>query len=296
MMTRRIDAHHHFWRVARGDYHWMPEEGVLRHDYLPEDLAPHLAAAEIDGTILVQAAQTEAETRFLLNLASGPGSFVLGVVGWAPLDDPAVEPLLEEFATTPKLVAVRPMLHDLPDPAWIQQPVVVGNLRRVATLGLRIDVLSYPEHLPHVLRAIDQVPDSAVVIDHLSKPKYGAAPYDDWRRWMAELAEHPGVHCKLSGMVTEVGQGWTVDAFRSHADHILAVFGARRVMFGSDWPVCLQAGTYAEVTRLAGELTAGLSVAESADFWGESAARFYGDLGHRARAPATIRIQRPISQ
>ncbi len=275
-MTRRIDAHHHFWRVARGDYHWMPPEGALRHDYLPGDLAPLLKAARIEGTILVQAAQTVAETRFLLELAAQPGSPVLGVVGWAPLDDPQVGTLLEEFAATPALVAVRPMLHDLADPAWIARPVVVENLRRVAALGLRFDALSFPEHLPHVLRALDRVPDLPVVIDHLSKPKYGPVPAANWRGWMAELAVRPGTFCKLSGMVTEVGPGWTIDHFRGHADHILTAFGPDRVMFGSDWPVCLQAAGYAEVVGLAEALTGGLSVAESADVWGGSAARFYG--------------------
>lgn len=275
-MTRRIDAHQHFWKVKRGDYHWMPASGPLRQDYLPEDLAPLIGTAAIDGTILVQAAQTIEETRFLLDLASRPDSGVLGVVGWVALDSDAGPAQLEELASCPKAVAVRPMLHDLPDAAWITRPTVIENMRRLPSLGLRFDVLSYPKHLRHAVEAIEDVPDLDVVIDHLSKPRYHGGVAEDWRRLMAELGQRPRVHCKLSGMVTEVGPGWTVDDFRAHSEIVLESFGPSRVMFGSDWPVCLQAASYAEVVRLADELTSGLSKAERADVWGLTAARFYG--------------------
>ncbi len=272
----RIDAHHHFWRVARGDYHWMPTSGPLHRDHLPADLQPHLRTAHIDGTVLVQAAQTVAETDFLRKLADEPDSPVLGIVGWAPLDSPDAPNTLDRLATDERVVAIRPMLQDLADADWVTRPTVVENLRRLPALGLAFEVLSYPQHLPYALAAIDQVPDLAVVIDHLSKPTYRPQPTDGWRHWMAEFARRPQVHCKLSGMVTEVTGDWSADDFRAHADLVLDLFGAERVMFGSDWPVCLQAASYGEVVGLAEDLLADLSDHERAHVWGATAARFYG--------------------
>lgn len=275
-MARKIDAHHHFWKVERGDYHWMPETGPLHHDYLPADQAPLLQAAAIDGTILVQAAQTITETDFLLDLAMQPDSKVLGVTGWVPLDADQAPAELERLAAHPKAVAVRPMLHDLPDADWIMQSRVIEHMRRLPALDLRFEVLSYSVHLPYVLKAIDQVPDLSVVIDHLSKPVYGSTMSEDWRHWMGELARRPRVYCKLSGMVTEVGEGWKVDDFRAHADFVLENFGPQRVMFGSDWPVCLKAARFTQVIQLAEVLTSQYSKTERTWIWGETAARFYG--------------------
>ena len=275
-MPRKIDAHHHFWKVERGDYHWMPQTGPLRRDYLPDDQAPLLQSAAIDGTILVQAAQTIAETNFLLDLATQSGSRVMGVTGWVPLDADHAPAELERLAAHPKAVAVRPMLHDLPDADWITQPRVIERMRRLPALDLRFEVLSYPVHLPYALKAIDQVPDLVVVIDHLSKPTYGPTMSEDWRHWMAEFAHRPNVYCKLSGMVTEVGEGWKVDDFRAHADFVLETFGPQRVMFGSDWPVCLKAAHFMQVVQLAETLTSRYSEAERAQIWGETAAHFYG--------------------
>lgn len=275
-MAQTIDAHQHYWMVQRGDYHWMPPSGPLRHDYLPQHLAPLLAPAAIDGTILVQAAQTVEETQFLLDLAMQPGSNVLGVVGWVALDSDMSAAQLEEFAKHPKAVAVRPMLHDLPEVDWITRPKVIESLRLLPALGLRFDVLSYPEHLPHVHQAIETIPELNVVINHLSKPCFRDGVSEDWRRWMAALAKNSRVYCKLSGMVTEVGPGWTADDFRAHGEFILETFGPNRVMFGSDWPVCLQAASYWDVVQLADSLTSHLNEVESENVWGLTAARFYG--------------------
>ena len=275
-MPIRIDAHQHFWKLARGDYHWMPADGPLHRDHLADDLQPQLQAAQIDGTVLVQAAQTVAETDFLRELADAPGSQVLGIVGWVPLDSEDAPHELERLALDERVVAIRPMLQDLADPAWVTRPTVVENLRQLPRLGLAFDVLSYPRHLPHALAAIDQVPDLPVVIDHLSKPTYRPRPTDEWRHWMTEFARRPQVHCKLSGMVTEVTGPWSADDFRAHAALALDLFGPERVMFGSDWPVCLQAASYGEVVGLAEELLADLSDHERAHVWGTTAARFYG--------------------
>lgn len=276
-MTRRIDAHQHYWQIARGDYHWMPTTGPLARDYLPADLQAHNAAASFDGTIVVQAAPTLAETEFLLDLAGQPGSGVLGVVGWVDLEDGESMRRLETLAQNPKLVAVRPMIQDLADDEWVLRPPVINHMRRLPGLGLRFDLLSHPQHLPHAYRTLEQIPDLDIVIDHLSKPRYRQGiEADDWRMWMERFAQLPRAHCKLSGMVTEVGQGWQGDDFRAHADVVLEAFGPQRVMFGSDWPVCLLAATHAQVVDLAAGLTAHLPPAQQAEIWGGTAARFYG--------------------
>ncbi|MGH9066696.1 MAG: amidohydrolase family protein, partial [Acidimicrobiales bacterium] len=274
--SERIDAHQHFWAMGRGDYHWMPETGRLRRDYLPPELAELNRAAGISGTITVQAAQTEQETDWLLALAEHPGSMVLGVVGWAPLGTPAAGPALDRLAAHPLAVGVRPMLHDLADPAWITRPEVVEDLARVGQAGLTFDVLSYPGHLPHVISALEAVPDLDVVVDHLSKPAYRGGPDPDWKAWMAVLAARPRTAVKLSGMVTEVGPGWQPADFRSHADHALEAFGPDRVMWGSDWPVCLEAAEHAEVVGLAEDLLAGLAADEQEAVWAGTARAFYG--------------------
>lgn len=275
-MALRIDAHQHYWQVARGDYHWMPATGVLRRDYLPMQLQRELEHAEIDGTILVQAAQTERETAYLLALASAPSSKVSGVVGWVDLDAEAAASQLERLASSPKMVAVRPMLQDLADDTWITRPRVIENLRRVAALDLRFDILSYPRHLPYVVETLERIPQLRTVVDHLSKPNYRAAVDPLWADCLAALATNPKAYCKLSGMVTEVGSGWTPSDFEAHAYFIIDCFGPDRIMFGSDWPVCLQVARYDQVVNLAQRLTAGLSAHDQEGFWGGNAARFYG--------------------
>lgn len=273
-MTKRIDSHHHLWKVERGDYHWMPDDGPLHHDYLPEDLKPQLDAAKIDGTILVQAAMTVAETEWLLQLANRPDSFVYGVCGWVPLDTDDAVKHLEWFAQQQKAVSVRPMLQDLPEDDWIAQPTVVENLKRLPALGMRFEVLSFPPQLPHAFRALEQVPDVPVLINHLSKPTYRHMQ-PEWQQWMRAFAGRENAYCKISGMVTEVGPDWQTDDFRAHVDFVLEHFGPRRIMFGSDWPVCRLAAEYHQVITLADTLTASLDDTQQAAFWGGNAAAFY---------------------
>lgn len=275
-MPRRIDAHHHFWKVARGDYHWMPASGVLHRDYLPSDLAPHLQTASIEGTILVQAAQTFEETQFLLDIASQPGSTVLGVTGWVMLDSPLARNQLEQIASHPKLIALRPMLQDIEADDWVMHPQVIEHMRLLPHYHLRFEVLTFPQQLPYALRAVEQVPELDVIINHLSKPRYGSVLQREWQMCMKDFAQNPRAYCKLSGMVTEVGQGWSVRDFQAHAEFVLEHFGPQRVLFGSDWPVCLQCATYEEVVALANQLTSQLKEEERNAFWGENAARFYG--------------------
>lgn len=272
----RIDAHQHYWRLDRGDYHWMPADGPLHRDWLPADLAPLNMAAGISGTVAVQAAQTVAETEFLLDLARRPENSIMAVVGWVDLDSDDAADDLERLAADPKLRAIRPMLQDLPDPAWILRPRVLQNLRRLPDFGLAYELLSYPGHLPYALEAIDQIPDVPVIIDHLSKPVYSSPPPEFWRTWIGRFAEREHTVIKISGMVTEVGSCWTPDAVGPNVAVVMEEFGTDRIMFGSDWPVCLQAADHAGVVRLAEQLVGGLSTAEQECFWFRTACRSYG--------------------
>jgi len=271
----RIDAHQHYWRLARNDYHWMPDDGPLHRDWMPSDLAPLNETAGITGTIAVQAAQTIAETEFLLALARQPGNSVMAVVGWVDLDSDSAAADIERLASDPKLRAIRPMLQHLDDPAWILRPRVLRNLKLLPAAGLAYEVLSYPGHLPYVLQAMDAIPDATVIIDHLSKPVYTSPPPELWCDWIGRFAERDNTAIKLSGMVTETHARSTSDTYRANADFVIERFGANRIMFGSDWPVCLQAGTHADVIELAETLVAGLSEAERDAFWYETATTFY---------------------
>lgn len=250
----------------------MPADGPLHRDYLPADLAPLNAAAGIDGTIVVQAAPTVAETDWLLELATREPS-ILGVVGWVPLADPD-DAALARLGADSRCVGIRPMLQDIPDDDWIERRVARDALEQVAAHGLVFDVLARPGQLPHALRALERVPDLVAVVDHLGKPDYAQDPRA-WADLMRALAERPNTHCKLSGLITEVGEGWRRERFRAHADLVLEAFGPGRVLFGSDWPVCLTAGSHAQVVELADWLLGALAPAEREAAFGGNAARIY---------------------
>jgi L-fuconolactonase len=271
-----IDSHHHFWRVERGDYHWMPDGGVLRRDYLPEDLRPLLRRAGVDRTVLVQAAQTEAETHFLLDLAAET-DFVAGVVGWLDFEDERFGDKLEQLRDHPKFVGLRPMLQDIADDEYILRTRVMDNLRRVEALDLPFDILTYPRHLPHVLAALDQLPRLRAVVDHISKPPIAAGRLAGWADDMAAVAAHRNVSCKLSGIVTEADQAnWKPSDLAPFVRHVFAAFGEDRVMFGSDWPVCLLAASYAEsLNALRTILDPDLSADGMNKLFGHNAAAFY---------------------
>lgn len=273
----RIDSHQHFWKASRGDYHWMsPAVSVLCHDYLPEDLQPLLAKNNIDKTILVQAAQTKAETDFLLELAE-QNDFIAGVIGWLDLDSPNFPAELDLYLKKPKFLGVRPMLQDLADDAWILRPRVVDSLKVLAERDIPFEFLTYTRHLPHVLKVLDAVPRLRAVVDHVSKPEIKSQKLDPWRSLMADVAKHTNVYCKLSGMITEADlKAWKVDDLRPYVEHVWKCFGVDRVMYGSDWPVCLLAGSYDKVIiALQAILKPHLNAKKEAAVFGGNAARFY---------------------
>ena len=239
-----VDAHHHLWRADRGDYAWMsPSVPILNRNYLPDDLAPILQRAGVDRTVVVQAAQTEAETAFLLELAAKT-DFVAGVVGWLDFEDPDFPHRLEPLMRQPKFVGLRPMLQDIEDDAYILRPQVLENLRHVASLDLPFDILTFPRHLPHVLKALDLVPDLRAVLDHISKPPIAEGSMAGWAQDIFRLAGQSKVSCKLSGMVTEARHdAWKPVDLQPFVQVVFDAFGEDRVMFGSDWPVCLRAAS-----------------------------------------------------
>lgn len=273
----RIDSHQHFWKAARGDYHWMgPAVPVLCRDYLPEDLRPWLVKNRIDKTILVQAAQTRAETDFLLELAQA-NDFIAGVIGWLDLDSPNFADELKLYSKKPKFLGVRPMLQDLEKDDWILRPRVIDSLKLISQRNIPFEFLTYTRHLPYVLKVLDAVPGLRAVVDHVSKPEIKSRKLDPWKSLVSEVAKHPNIQCKLSGMITEADhKTWTAEDLRPYVEHVLNCFGFERVMFGSDWPVCLLAGSYDQVIgAVQSILKPHLDERLEADIFGGNAARFY---------------------
>jgi L-fuconolactonase len=275
---RRIDAHHHLWAPERGDYGWMPPgDPVLDRRYVPGDLAPMLAEHGIDATVLVQAAPTVGETEYMLGLADAT-EWIAGVVGWVDFEDRGHLRHLERFAQAPKFVGVRPMIQDIADVGWMLRDDVQWGYRAVTDLGLTFDALGFPRHLANFARLFDAHPDMRLVIDHSMKPQIRDGAFDEWAAGMSRLAETPAF-CKLSGLVTEAAEGWTVDDLRPYADHVLAAFGAERVLWGSDWPVCRLRAEYGDWLAAAETLTAGLTEAELEEVFGGTAVRAYRLVG-----------------
>lgn len=273
--ARRVDAHQHFWRPARGDYGWLtPALTPLYRDFSPPDLLPLLQSAGIDTTVLVQAAPTVAETEFLLDLARGQ-AFIGGVVGWVDLAAADAPATLERLAREHAFKGVRPMLQDLDDPGWIGHAPVDAAVRTLVRLGLSFDALVRSVHLPHLLAFALRHPALPIVIDHAAKPDLAHGEYETWRTPLAELAALPQVCCKLSGLVTEAGAGWTTDGLRRHVDAVLELFGPERVIWGSDWPVVTLAARYGDWVAATDGLLAALGDPERAAVLGGNARRFY---------------------
>jgi len=274
--TGVVDAHHHLWSLARGDYGWLtPALAPIHRDYTLDDLATLCRDHDVDATVLVQAAPTVAETRYLLTLAQRSGGLVRGVVGWADLAAAQAIATLTDLARDAALKSIRPMLQDLADPDWIIRPDVQPALAALPGLGLRFDALVTPAQLPALLQMVARHPDLHVVVDHGAKPAIATGLWSPWAGQMRMLAGHPNVWCKLSGLATEAGPGWTTDRLRRYADHLFACFGAERVLWGSDWPVVELGGGYRRWRAATRELIAGLSPAEQAAVMGGNARRFY---------------------
>jgi L-fuconolactonase len=271
----RIDAHQHFWSLARGDYGWLtPALGPIHRDFGPADLAPLLAARGIERTILVQAAPTEAETAYLLDLAVKT-PFVAGVVGWTDFDAPDIAERIAALAGEPLLVGLRPMVQDIADDDWLARPELAPAFEALTAHDLVFDALLMPRHIVPMLRVLERHPNLACVIDHAAKPDLVSGDLAAWRECISALAGHPHLTCKLSGLVTEAGSDWTLETLRPVVEHLLAAFGPERLIFGSDWPVVTLRASYAQWFEAAEQLLAGLTQVQRAAVFGGNAEKLY---------------------
>jgi L-fuconolactonase len=271
----RIDAHHHFWHYTPDEYGWIDDAmASIRRDFLPSDLAPEIAAAGIDAVISVQARQTLSETHFLLALATAH-TWISGVVGWVPLTDAHAGERLADIARQPKLKGIRHVLQAEPD-TYMDRPDFNVGLSRLRALNLAYDILIYHHQLPAAIRLVDRHPEQVFVVDHIAKPAIRTGELQPFARNLNELARRPNVFCKLSGVVTEAEYAtWTYEQILPYLDAALEAFTPARLMFGSDWPVCLVATTYLDWVRTIERLTEKLSAAERQAIFCDTATRAY---------------------
>ena len=274
-----IDAHQHFWDPARAEYPWMTDDlAIVRRRFGPEDLRPLLAERGIDYTVLVQTRSSLEETREFLTIAAAT-DFVAGVVGWVDLTDPAVGGTLralQSSAAGAKLVGLRHQVHDEPDPDWLLRDDVRRGLRVVGDARLAYDLLVRPRELPAALRTAADFPEMRFVIDHIAKPPIRGGDDRAWAAAMASAGRLGNVYCKLSGMITEADWAtWQPDLLVPYVRVVVEWFGVDRVMFGSDWPICLLAGSYGRVMDALLYCLGDLPAEAKAKIFGANATRFY---------------------
>jgi len=272
----KIDSHHHFWKYSPTEYPWIDDSmRAIRRDFLPSDLEKEIRDAGIDGVISVQARQSLEETRWLLGMAS-ENAFIKGVVGWVPLIDPSVLQVLETLADETRLCAVRHVVQSEPD-GFLTRKDFNRGISLLREVGLAYDLLVLEHQLPEAIRFVDQHPEQIFVLDHLAKPRIQDQLPGPWCRNLNELAQRGNVFCKVSGLVTEADfVTWNEFQLRPFFDVALEAFGAARLMFGTDWPVCLVACHYRRWYDIVCGFTAPLSSEEKADIFGRTAERAYG--------------------
>jgi len=270
-----IDSHQHFWRLDRGDYGWLTSQfAPIYKDFLPEHLAPQLARAGVSSTVLVQAAPTVAETRFLLELAHA-NPFIAGVVGWVDFESPGAVETIERLADDPQLLGLRPMIQDIPDADWMLDTGLAPAFEAMLDHGLVFDALVLPKHLSALLELTARYPDLTMVLDHGAKPPLASGDLDAWKSGVTALARETSIVCKLSGLVTEAGSA-DPRALQPAVEHLLECFGAKRMMWGSDWPVCELVCTYDAWRATTDSLLARLGPGEREQIFSGTARATYG--------------------
>ena len=273
----RIDSHHHFWNYSATEYGWINDRmSVLRRDFGPNDLQQVMIESKIDRVISVQARQTVEETEWLIDLAK-ENSFIAGVVGWVPLANDRVEKDLETLSQHKQLKSVRHVVQDEPDDRFILGEAFNRGIAHLKRFNLVYDILIYARQLPASIEFVDRHPQQSFVLDHIAKPTIHHDLFDDeWASNIRELGRRKNVACKFSGVATEVHDpDWSIDTIRPYWDVTLEAFGPKRLMYGSDWPVCLLKTNYQRWITAVDELASKLSVDEQASFWGQTAARVY---------------------
>ncbi|MDP9079516.1 MAG: amidohydrolase family protein [Bacteroidota bacterium] len=272
----KIDSHQHFWKFDPVRDSWIDDSmSAIRRDFYPEDLEPILKKNNIDGCIAVQADQSEAETEFLLNFAD-QNDFIKGVVGWVNLMDPHVRERIAHYSENKKLKGIRHVLQGEPDRAYMLNPQFMKGIAALKNYDLAYDILVFPDQLGYTNQFVKNISGVRYVIDHIAKPDIKNKNIDKWANSMRTIAQHENVWCKVSGMVTEADwQNWQEGDFEPYLDVVFEAFGANRVMFGSDWPVCNVAGGYDKIIGIVEKYTSKLSADEQTRFWGLNAIEFY---------------------
>src|SRR6478735_770389 len=271
-----IDSHQHFWSYDKAEYPWIPEGTPLHRDWLPEDLSALQKPLGVDGSVAVQARQTVEESRWLLTLADHDPR-IKAVVGWADLRSEAVEEQLAELAKHPRFRGVRHVVQDETDGRFMQGAGFRSGIRALQTHGLTYDILIQAKQLPSAIELVREFPEQPFVLDHIAKPGIKAAVIEPWKSQIRELAKSPNLMCKVSGLVTEADQkNWQAADLQPYLDVVFECFGPERLMWGSDWPVCLLAASYERVYQVVADYGGQLSATERAAIFGGNCARFYG--------------------
>jgi len=271
----KIDAHQHFWHYDAEQYPWIPKGSPLQRDWLPADLEREQAKVGLSASIVVQARQTLEESRWLLELAD-KYPVIKGVVGWVDLSSERVEEQLAAFAKHPRFVGVRHVVQDEPDDQFLLRPDFLRGLSAVKEFDLTYDILIYPKQLPAAIKFVRKFPEQRFVLDHLAKPCIREHALSPWTEEIAELAAAENVWCKVSGMATEAKwETWKPEDFRPYLDVIFEAFGVDRLMFGSDWPVCLLAASYEQVFGIVRDYVQAHSEETQSKLFGQNCARFY---------------------
>lgn len=272
-----IDAHHHFWQYNEADYGWIPDEmAILRRDFLPADLKATLSGTGVDGVISVQARQSLEETSWLLSIAA-ENDFIKGVVGWVPLASEKIDEVLSELSSFDKLKAVRHVVQDEPDPDFILRDDFNRGISVLHKYDLVYDILVFERHLPQTIAFVDRHPNQQFVLDHIAKPLIKAGDLEPWASNIYELAERENVCCKLSGMVTEADiKNWSAKQLKPYFEVVIEAFGPERLMYGSDWPVCLAASEYTRWLETVEYAISDLSLDEQRAVMGGNAIDVYG--------------------
>lgn len=271
-----IDSHQHFWEYEPVKHEWIDGEmAAIRRDFTPQDLQEVYKENQVDGCVAVQADQTTIETDFLIDLAT-KNDFIKGVVGWVDFRALDIDRVLAHYSQFKKVKGFRHVVQGEPDANFLLRPNFLEGIAKLEKYGFTYDILVFPHQLGAVLEFVKKLPNIKFVIDHIAKPYIKDGFYDGWAVLIHEIAKMPNVYCKLSGMTTEADyKTWTSAEIKPYMQLVLDAFGADRVMFGSDWPVCLVAGNYKQVKELVTDFIANLSAEDQAAIMGENAIKFY---------------------
>ncbi len=272
----KIDAHQHFWKYEASRQEWItPQMKAIKHDFLPKDLLNILKINGVDGTVVVQVDQTEAETNYLIELAN-EHSFIKGIVGWVDFQAENLSERLEYYSNFQKLKGFRHIVQTELDPNFLLRPSFLNGIEKLEEYNFTYDILIKENQLINTIHFVKQFPNQKFIVDHLAKPKIATGLLKPWSQNIKELAQYENVYCKLSGMVTENDWNlWNEADFNPYLDVVFEAFGTNRLVFGSDWPVSMLAASYGQVMEIIENYMAPSSSSDKAKIWGENAVDFY---------------------